>query len=104
MADEIYETHYQKLMGKFGSHANIENREKAERLAAMKPDDGRRKRGSAKNREHQLNVMVTTTTRDLLHALREKLAERDGRKWSQPDVIEEAIKALAASHNIGEAK
>lgn len=103
MSNENYENEsaFDKLLGGWGTHANIEQRKKAERLAAMKPDDGRRKRGSAKMREHQLNVQVTTQTRDLLLALREHLSTVEGRKVSQPDVIEAAIKALAKSHNIG---
>lgn len=102
MSNEAYEgeSAFDKLLGAFGSHANIAQRQKAERLAAMKPDDGRRKRGSAKMREHQLNVQVTTQTRDLLMALREHLSAVEGRKVSQPDVIEAAIKALAKSYKI----
>lgn len=100
MPEEIYETDFRALIGAFGTHANPEKRQKAERLAAMKPDDKRRKRGSTKNRERQLNVKVTTQTLDLLHVLCAELSTRDGRKWSQPDIIEEAIAAFANSHKI----
>ncbi|MFA5949355.1 MAG: hypothetical protein WC807_03640 [Hyphomicrobium sp.] len=48
------------LLGAFGSHANIEKRAKAERLAAMKPSDGRRKKGPA--RRNQFNVRVDDET------------------------------------------
>jgi len=75
------------LLGAFGSHADPARRAKAERLAAMRPDDGRRRRPVTRPR--QLNVRISEEVFALLNELREK------RGWSQADLVEEAIKAFA---------
>lgn len=99
MGEEDYDTNFSELLGAFGSHANIEKRQKAERLAAMKPDDGRRKRGVG--RDHQFNVRVAKETVALAQQLIEMLSERDGRKWSQADFLEAAIAALVKAEKLG---
>jgi hypothetical protein len=81
------------LIGAFGTHANLEKRAKAERLAAMKPSDGRRKRVAT--RTNQFNTRVDDTTIELAQRLIEKLSRRDGKKWSQADLVQRAIAALA---------
>jgi hypothetical protein len=81
-----------ELMGAFGSHANVEKRHKAERLAAMRPTDGRRRRGPA--RKHQFNVRISDETQ----MLATKLCKKEG--WSQPDLVEAAIAALAKQKGV----
>ena len=98
MADEEYETNFTELLGAFGAHANIEQRRKAERLAAMEPDDGRRKKAG---RDRQFNARITKESFALAQHLIEKLSARDGRKWSQADFLEAAIPALAKAEKLG---
>jgi hypothetical protein len=81
-----------ELMGAFGSHANVEKRHKAERLAAMRPTDGRRRRGPA--RIHQFNVRISDETQ----MLATKLCKEE--RWSQPDLVEAAIAALAKQKGV----
>lgn len=86
------------LLGSFGSHANIEKRAKAERLAAMKPGDGRRKRVAV--RTNQFNTRISDEALTLAQSLIDALTVRDGRKWSQADLVEAALKALAKSEKL----
>ncbi len=84
------------LLGGFGSHGNPKRRAKAERMAAMKKNDGRRQRKVT--RPHQFNVRVDDDTKALAQALIDKFnAEgREGSdKWSQADIVIAAIAALA---------
>jgi len=83
---------FQQLLGCFGTHTNLEGRKKAERLAAMKPDDGRR-RGAT--RTNQFNARVADETIALAKMLIEKFSARDKKKWSQADLIIFAIDELA---------
>jgi hypothetical protein len=78
---------FDKLLGAFGSHANIEKRHRAERLASMRPSDKRRRKGPP--RTHQFNVRITSQTQALAHALCKE------KGWSQADLVEAAILALA---------
>jgi len=78
---------FAELLGKFGTHANIEKRQRAERLASMRPGDKRRRRGPP--RAHQFNVRITSETQKLAH----ELCKSQG--WSQADLIENAVLALA---------
>ena len=87
---------FSELLGKFGTHANIEKRQKAERLASMRPGDKRRRRGPP--RAHQFNVRVSTQTQALAHAL----CKAEG--WSQADLVEAAITALAKVKEDAKAK
>jgi len=98
MAEEEYNTDFDKLLGSFGAHANIEKRRKSERLAAMQPSDGRRKKIG---RDRQFNVRITKESFALAQHLIEKLSARDGRKWSQADFLEAAITALAKAEKLG---
>jgi hypothetical protein len=84
-------SNFAKVMGAFGSHSDIKRRTKAERLAAMKPGDSRRKRS---DRTHQFNVRVGQATKALIDNLIQRLSERDSRHWSQADLIEAAMAAL----------
>jgi hypothetical protein len=84
---------FDEFLGAFGVHANLERRAKAERLAAMKPGDGRRKKG---DRVHQLNVRINDATKELVDSLIIKFTQRDGRDWSKTELIETAISSLAA--------
>jgi hypothetical protein len=93
MIDEEDGSNYQKLICGFRSHANIEKRQKAERLAAMKPNDGRRKR--VKEPRAQFNVRIKEESVALAKLLIEKLSARDKRDWSQSDLVEAALAALA---------
>src|ERR1700730_8214308 len=68
-----------ELLGAFGSHADPEKRAKAERLAAMKPGDGRR--GRVAMRTVQFNVRISEEAMALAKSLIEKCSARDGRKW-----------------------
>lgn len=86
------------LLGGFGTHANTQKRAKAERLAAMKKTDGRRKRVST--RPHQFNVRVDDDTKALAQALITKFEAADGQKWSQADIVIRAIAALAKAENV----
>ena len=79
MADEEYDTNFNQLLGSFGAHANIQKRQKAERLAAMEPDDDRRKKAG---RSRQFNARITDKSFALAHLLIKRLSARDGRKWS----------------------
>ncbi len=83
---------FQQLLGSFGAHANPAKRARAERLATMKPTDKRRRRGQARLR--QFNVRVTQETQ----VLATKLCEAEG--WSQADMVEAAIVALAKAKGI----
>jgi hypothetical protein len=82
---------FQQLLGGFGTHTNLEARKRAERLAAMKPDDARR-RGAT--RTNQFNARVDDETIELAKALIKQFSERDNRKWSQADLIILAIGEL----------
>lgn len=86
---------FNELLGEFGKHGDREKRAKAERLAMMKPGDGRRNRGV--KRPHQFNVRVSDTTKALADEIIKKFAARDGRTWSQADLVEHAIAILAQS-------
>jgi len=92
------ESNFDAFLGGFGSHANIKKRQKAENMAALPPSDGRRKRVATRTR--QLNVRVSEQTWKLVGLLVEKFSERDGRSWSQPDVVEAAIAAIAKAEKI----
>lgn len=83
---------FHELLGGFGSHANTQNRAKAERYASMKPTDPRRKKGLS--RPHQFNVRVNDATKALADALTQH------HDWSQADLVEAAITALAKAQNI----
>lgn len=92
---------FERFIGSFGVHSNLERRAKAERMAAMKPGDGRRKKG---DRTHQLNVRINDTTKGLVELLLAKLSERDGRDWSKTELVETALSALAAKASNGAAR
>jgi hypothetical protein len=83
---------HQQLLGGFGTRTNLEGRKKAERLAAMKPGDGRRRRAI---RTNQFNARVDDETIEFAKMLIEKFSARDKRKWSQADLIIHAIAELA---------
>jgi len=87
---------FAELLGKFGTHANIEKRQRAERLASMRPGDKRRRRGPP--RAHQFNVRVSSETQKLAHGL----CKSQG--WSQADLVEAAIVALAKAKQEEKAK
>jgi hypothetical protein len=84
---------FEEFLGAFGVHANVERRAKAERLAAMKPSDGRRKKG---DRTHQFNVRINDATKAHVETLIAKFSERDGREWSKTELAEVAFASLAA--------
>jgi hypothetical protein len=86
-------TAFSELLGAFGSHANLEKRAKAERLAAMKPGDGRRKKGPT--RTVQFNVRISEHAKAQADALLKEFGDRDGKSWSQADLIEHALAVLA---------
>lgn len=98
LTDEEEGSNFEAFMGSFGSHSNLKQRRKNERLASLKPNDKRRKRVAV--RTEQLNVRVSEETIVLVNALIEKLRTRDNDKWSKPDVIEAAIAAMAKAENI----
>ena len=75
------------LLGSFGTHADVDKRARAERMAAMRPTDKRRRRGPA--RAQQFNVRITEATQSLA----QKLCKLEG--WSQADLVEAAIATLA---------
>lgn len=83
---------FQELLGGFGTHANVEKRARAERRAAMKPNDRRRRRGPP--RVHQFNVRISAQTQSLAA----KLCK--AKDWSQADLVEAAISALAKQEGI----
>ena len=87
---------FAELLGRFGTHANIEKRQRAERLASMRPGDKRRRRGPP--RAHQFNVRISSQTQALAHAL----CKAEG--WSQADLVEAAIAALAKAKEGAKAK
>jgi hypothetical protein len=89
---------FEEFLGAFGVHANVERRAKAERLAAMKPGDGRRKKG---DRIHQLNVRINDSAKQLVDSLITKFSERDGRDWSKTELVEAAIASQAAHSTNG---
>jgi hypothetical protein len=86
---------FNELLGEFGKHGDREKRAKAERLAMMKPGDGRRNRGV--KRPNQFNVRVSDATKALADELIKQFAARDKRTWSQADLVECAIEVLAQS-------
>src|SRR5262245_1817690 len=86
---------FSELLGAFGKHGDRGKRAKAERLAMMKPGDGRRNRGV--KRPNQFNVRVSDATEGLADELIKQFSARDGRTWSQADLIEHAIAVLAQS-------
>lgn len=86
-------SNFAELLGAFGVNANPERRAKAERLAVMKPNDGRRKQKG--DRIHQLNVRVNDTTKEIVETLIARFTERDGRDWSKTELVEAAIASLA---------
>ena len=79
-------------LGKFGTHARVEQRARAERLASMRPDDKRRHRPVTK--VAQLNVCVPPRTKALAHELSKTL------KKSIPALLEELLEAAAKKHGI----
>jgi hypothetical protein len=81
------EPNFRELLGAFGGNANVERRARAERRAAMKPDDKRRKKGAV--RDTQLNVRVRRSVSELAREICK------AESWSQADLIENAIEALA---------
>jgi hypothetical protein len=89
-------SNFAELLGKFGSNVNIEKRQRAERLASMRPSDKRRRRGPP--RAHQFNVRISTQTQTLAHAM----CKAEG--WSQADLVEAAIAALAKAKEGAKAK
>ena len=91
MEDEANEN-FRELLGAFGSHADVDRRARAERRAAMKPDDKRRKKGSA--RDTQLNVRVRRSVSELARELCK------AENWSQADLVENAIEALAKQKGV----
>jgi hypothetical protein len=99
MADLIEDgSDFAQLLGAFGTHVNLEKRAKAERLAAMKPTDGRRKRTAT--RTNQFNTRVDDRTIELAQQLIEAFSRRGGKKWSQADLVEHAIAALAKAEGL----
>jgi hypothetical protein len=94
-------TAFAALLGGFGTHANTQKRAKAERMAALKKNDGRRQRKVT--RPHQFNVRVDDDTKRLTQALIDKFNAdgRDGNsKWSQADMVIAAIAALAKAEKV----
>ena len=87
MTMEDEHQNFAELLGAFGSNANLERRGRAERRAAMRPDDKRRKKGSV--RDTQLNVRVRASVSELARAICK------AEDWSQADLVEHAIEALA---------
>jgi predicted HicB family RNase H-like nuclease len=87
---------FAELLGKFHTHADIQKRHRAERLASMRPGDKRRRRGPP--RAHQFNVRISTQTQTLAHAM----CKAEG--WSQADLVEAAITALAKAKEGAKAK
>jgi hypothetical protein len=83
---------FEALLGGFGTHTDVEKRARAERMAAMRPNDGRRRRGPV--RAHQFNVRITNLTQSLA----KKLCE--GNDWSQADLVEAAIAELAKQKGV----
>jgi hypothetical protein len=90
---------FNDLLGEFGKHGDREKRAKAERLAMMKPGDGRRNRGV--KRPNQFNVRVSDATKAQADALIKEFSARDNRAWSQADLVEHAIAFLAQSQQKG---
>ena len=81
-----------EVLGGFGKHANLDRRAKAERLAAMKPGDGRRRK---KEPRLQFNVRLLEVDKILADDLIKELSDRDGRDWSQSDLVSVALRTLA---------
>jgi hypothetical protein len=81
-----------EVLGGFGKHTNLERRAKAERLAAMKPGDGRRRK---KEPRVQFNVRISEVDAALARSLIAELSTRDGRDWSQGELVSAGFKALA---------
>ena len=92
MTAEEEDQNFRELLGAFGSHANVERRARKERRAAMKPDDKRRKKGPV--RDTQLNVRVRGSVSDLAREICK------AESWSQADLVENAIEALAKAKGI----
>lgn len=90
---------FDELLGEFGKHGDRNKRAKAERLAMMKPGDGRRKR--TVTRPNQFNVRISDAAKSLADTLIKEFSARDGRSWSQADLVEHAIAALAQSQQKG---
>lgn len=86
MTQDDSERNFKELLGVFGSRANVERRARAERRAAMKPGDGRRKK---EKREAPLNVRI----RKSVHALAQAICEAEG--ISQADLVERLIEGAA---------
>ena len=82
-----------RALGGFGTHTDVEKRARAERMAAMRPNDGRRRRGPA--RAHQFNVRIT----DLTQIAGEE-ALRGRTTGHKPDLVEAAIAALAKQKGV----
>jgi len=83
---------FEALLGGFGTHTDVEKRARAERMAAMRPNDGRRRRGPV--RAHQFNVRIT----DLTRSLAKKLCEAND--WSQAELVEAAIAEFAKQKGV----
>jgi hypothetical protein len=81
-----------EVLGGFGKHANVQRRAKAERLAAMKPGDGRRRKGELRV---QFNTRIIEADKVLADNLIKELSDRDGRNWSQSDLVSVALRTLA---------
>lgn len=90
--EEELNENFNELLGAFGSHANVDRRARRERRASMKVDDKRRKKGDA--RDTQLNVRVRQSVSDLAR----KICKAES--WSQADLVENAIEALAKQKGV----
>jgi hypothetical protein len=86
---------FRKLLGAFGSHADVKRRQRAENIASMHPNDTRRKTAV---RTKQFNPRISERAIERMRALIAKFSDRDGRRWSQADLIEYALAELAKAH------
>lgn len=92
MIEDDGDQNFKALLGAFGSHSNTERRVRAERRAAMRPDDKRRKKGET--RDTPLNTRV----RKSVHALAQAICRADN--LSQADLIELLVEKAAKERGL----
>jgi hypothetical protein len=80
------------LLGVFGSHADPVKRGRAERSAAMKVDDQRRRPGSPRVKQYLARITESK------HALAERITSQT--KKGNSDIVEEGIDLVAARYGV----
>jgi hypothetical protein len=89
-------------LGAFGTHANPAARHQGASLRAARRERGRRRRVAI--RTNQFNARVSDEAIEFAKLLIDRWSSRDGKKWSQADLIEQLIAEAAKAEKIVRSK